>query len=72
MADKMSVDSCVICGSREIKPEKKELTLELQNPGRIRILQDCQVCKECGETYYSEEQVTEISRKLEAETSKPE
>lgn len=66
----MDNDPCVMCGSDEIKTQIKEVAFNLPNPGVITVSQECGVCTECGETYYSEEQLSELSKKVEVEKSK--
>ena len=59
------VDSCVKCGSDNIKTVEKELEYNLKNPGQVMVKQECAECQECHETYFDEQQSLELARKLD-------
>jgi len=64
-------DLCIKCGSDDIIENSiKEFTLELPNPGTISVMQACNECRDCNETYYTEEQASELSNKIEIERSR--
>lgn len=66
----MKNDFCVRCGSHDIKVVEKHLEFTFPNPGTIEVNQECNECQECGETYFSSKQITELSHKIEEEKDK--
>mgnify|MGYP001571633875 CR=1 FL=1 len=63
----MKDDFCVRCGSNNIKLVDKKLQFNFPNPGTIVVVQKCNECQECGETYFDKNQITELSSKIEQE-----
>lgn len=60
----MKDDFCVRCGSENIKIVAKRMDFDLNNPGKISVIQECSVCQECDETYFDEKQIDELSEKI--------
>ena len=67
MVLEMKNDFCVRCGSHNIKTIEKHLEFTFPNPGTIELDQKCDECQECGETYFSSQQMTELSQKIKEE-----
>jgi YgiT-type zinc finger domain-containing protein len=53
---------CIECGSTKLVIRKKDFTFEVKNPGTIKI-KNLECCN-CGESYFDDKEVTEISRKI--------
>jgi YgiT-type zinc finger domain-containing protein len=66
----MTEDFCVRCGSGNIKTVSKRLQFTFPNPGTVTVTEECNECQECGETYFSEGQMHELSLKLKEKTNK--
>ncbi|MBU3896605.1 MAG: YgiT-type zinc finger protein [Nanoarchaeota archaeon] len=60
------IKKCVECGSKDLKTVKKDMELERSNPGTIKIskLEQLQ-CQNCGESYFDDKQMTELTRKID-------
>ncbi len=63
-------DYCVRCGSHSIETVEKKMQFNMPNPGLIAVVQKCNECQECGETYFDDNQIAELSKKLKSEKSK--
>ena len=70
MENQSELDSCVKCGSGNIKPTERNFEVDLTNPGKVKVSQSCSECQECHETYFDENQSLEFARKLDAEKRK--
>lgn len=57
--------TCVKCGSSNVILKKKEMEFKLPNPGSVEVVQECNECQECGETYFDSEQMHELSKSLD-------
>ena len=68
--DLMKKDFCVRCGSHNIKTVEKHLQFTFPNPGTLEVDQKCSECQECGETYFNDKQISELSHKIKEEKEK--
>ena len=67
---KVKNDYCVRCGSHNIETVEKRMQFNMPNPGMVTVVQRCNECQECGETYFDDNQMSELSKKLKSEKSK--
>jgi len=70
MVKKMEKDFCVKCGAEDIREQETEIHIPLSNPHKIAVSQVGSVCHECGDAYFSLDQIKELSDKIEVEKSK--
>lgn len=66
MDNTIEIDFCVKCGSENLKKVDKEVEFKI-NPKIVKIRQRCTECQECGEEYFNEKEMDEMSDKLKAE-----
>ena len=60
------INECIICHSKDVKPVKRDMKFERKNPGTITVHnQECTECQNCGEQYFDEEQMEDISKKID-------
>lgn len=63
---KILMKKCVECGSTDLKNVKKDMELKRNNPGIIKLSKLKQIqCQNCGESYFDEKQMTELTRKID-------
>ncbi len=60
----MEKDFCVRCGSDKIVTKDAKIVIELPNPGERTFIQSGSVCEDCGDTYFNNEQIKELSQKI--------
>ena len=61
----LSIKRCPECKSTDlhIRPNEK-FDFMRPNPGPISVRQTCIQCRNCGEEYFDDEQMTELSKKM--------
>jgi len=55
---------CIECGSTKLISKKKNFTFEVKNPGSVKIKQGCLECSNCGESYFDDEEINQLSKKI--------
>lgn len=58
------LSKCIECGSTKLVRRKKNFTFETKNPGFLRVRQKCLECSNCGESYFNDEEVNQLSKKI--------
>jgi len=58
------LNRCIECGSSKLVKRKKDFTFEVKNPGSVRVRQNCVECSNCGKSYFDDEQINQLSKKI--------
>lgn len=66
--EQILIKKCIECGSDDLKIVKKDMELKRDNPGLIKMRGLEQIeCQNCGESYFDDEQMTKLTRKIDKE-----
>lgn len=58
------LNKCIECGSTKLVEKEKNFTFEIKNPGSVKVRQKCLECSNCGESYFNDEEVNQLSKKI--------
>ena len=58
------LSKCIECGSTKLEEKEKTFAFEVKNPGFLRVRQKCLECSNCGESYFDDEEINQLSKKI--------
>jgi YgiT-type zinc finger domain-containing protein len=64
----MKGEFCAVCGSTNLRQKVREMEFKIPNPGKVAVRQRCKECQECGERYFDDRQIAELSKKIKNAT----
>ena len=59
------LSKCIECDSTKLVEREKDFMFETKNSRFLRIRQKCLECTNCGESYFNEKEMNQLSKKID-------